>query len=190
MWPGWTWPTFPWRGGTWTLKDGQKSSLQEVPRVTPGWHEERKEGLAIHYFQSEEAWRGVGVAFPADKWTIMRKRACGRAVWFRLRRLCDGSELWLGSAHRSQGVASAVHQHEINQTLRLLPATGLPTILGMDTHAAVGWTFQERQGAMVVGTDAKSNLMVGTLEYEGYKVIPPKQSQFPERQRRTGIALT
>ena len=25
-WPGWTWPTFPRRGGIWTLKDGQRSA--------------------------------------------------------------------------------------------------------------------------------------------------------------------
>ena len=146
--------------------------------MTPGWHQERKEGLAIHYFQSEEAWRGVGVAFPADKWTIMRKRACGRAVWFRLRRLGDGTELWLGSAHHSQEVASAVHQHQVNQALRLLPPTGLPTILGMDANAAVGWTLHEQHGATAVGTDAKSNLMIGTLEYEGYRIVPPSQLQF------------
>ena len=101
----------------------------------------------------------------------------------------------MGTAHYSQGVSSAVHQHEIYETIRLRPATCLPTILGMDTNAAVGWTRTEEQGTTVVGTDAKSNLMIGTLEFEGYQVIPPSQAQFhtptsrPRKQEAQGHCI-
>ena len=161
-------------------------AVQEVPRSKPGWQKDEKGDITILSYQAEEAWRGVGVAFKGREWTVMRRKAQGRMAWMRMRRLADGQELWLGVAHFSQGVSCAVHQKEVQTALGLLPATTLPCILGVDGNAALGWTQDESMGTVPVGKEAKSTLMIGSLERAGFQLggIPREQFQTPTSRPR------
>ena len=164
-------------------------AVQEIPRSSPGWHVEEKGPLTILSYQDDASRRGVGVAYRAKEWTVMRRKAKGRATWFRIRRLADGLELWLGSAHFSQGVSCAVHQNEVSNLLQLLPATTLPCVIGADGNSPLGWTRDDEEGTIVVGKEAKSNLMIGAVEKAGFRFCGPAESQFEtptSRPRKEG----
>ena len=55
--------------------------------------------MRIVSFRPPEAWRGTGILFNPGLWTVMRKRSTSRGTWFRMRRVQDGTEVWVGSLY-------------------------------------------------------------------------------------------
>ena len=77
-------------------------SFQEPPRDQEGWDFQAKGPWHFHSFQDPECWRGVGVAYKAADWTMMRKKASPHGVWLRLKRVLQS-----GLYERETGGGSA-----------------------------------------------------------------------------------
>ena len=160
----------PWFDATWNLggvqADGIHPGLQEAERrlglrLAPGiatsrpWMELLQEGCySVHSCRDEDAWRGNEVAFRTSEWSLMRKKADSRGARFRLRRLSDGCQVWVGSAHFTQGAAKEVHSAEVHGFLCKLPATAV------DANAAVEWGGEADILHAMTGCDSKSDGML------------------------------
>ena len=55
-------------------------ALQELPRAGVGWATEKQGSLQILSHRAEGAWRGAGVAFKSEVWSVARRVASGRGV--------------------------------------------------------------------------------------------------------------
>ena len=109
-------------------------SVQEVPRVEQGWSYVREGPWAIHSHRDSTAWRGAGICYRADQWSLVQKRAVSRGVWCKVRQAADGEHFWIGSAHLTQGSTKEVHASEIHEFMQQAPGTGSPVLLGVDAN--------------------------------------------------------
>ncbi|CAE7428891.1 unnamed protein product [Symbiodinium sp. CCMP2456] len=91
----------------------------------------------------ESEWRGTGVLFKKDSWTLMRRLKAERGTWYRLRHVQEGSELWVGSLYLKPELSQDGHAVAVRDLLRALPTTNLPGILSGDTNSALSWGEDE-----------------------------------------------
>ena len=48
--------------------------LQELPRDTPGWKTDELEGWTLVQYRADDEWRGQGILFARDEWTVLRRK--------------------------------------------------------------------------------------------------------------------
>ena len=57
--------------------------VQEFPRAREGWSVERHRGWQCVSHREEHLWRGTGIVFHPDVWSIRRRIHARRGTWFR-----------------------------------------------------------------------------------------------------------
>ena len=112
-------------------------SRNEVGRAKPGWHvqEDGKTSLISH--RHEDCWRGTGMFYHQDVWSVMRNKASKAGTWFRIRHLETCFAVWLGSIYISPSAPMIEHQELLRDHLESLPPTALPVYLAGVCNAAV-----------------------------------------------------
>ena len=151
-------------------------SLQEVPRGEQGWVFEQVGPFHIHSFRDEDVWRGNGIAYRADIWSLMTKKSDPRGAWFRMRRISDGVNMWIGSAHLTQGATTEIHSCEVHSFLSRLPATLLPTCFGMDANTPFQWEV-DGGGLQPCGKEGKGEGLLMQLREKGLDLTAPRMDQ-------------
>ena len=161
--------------------------LQELPRVAAGWKTSDFEQWTVIEHRSDEEWRGSGVMFQRDRWTVMRRKACNKGIWIRLKNARSGMQVWIGSMRFTQGCTQ--HAQEVGEALRCLPTTTLPIILTADANATLGW-YQDKGELVPRGLDGKGLRMLGQYGTRGLKVLAPGYGQRTaptSRPRKQGV---
>ena len=165
--------------------------LQEVPRTDAGWKTTECEGWRLLQYRSEDAWRGVALAYNPQQWTLMKKKQGGRGFWARLRHVQHGVDAWFGSFHFTQGCPQIQHASEVEEALSALPATTLPVLLSADTNASLGWTTGDKQHSDVAyGLDGKGVRMLEAFGSRSLRVVGIREGQenLPtSRPRKSGV---
>ena len=165
-------------------------SVQEVPRVKEGWSHVQEGAWAIHSHKNVSAWRGAGICFRSDQWwSLDQKRAVSRGVWCRVRRAMDGKQIWIGSAHLTQGSTKDVHACEVHEFMQQCPTTSLPVLLGVDANTPFTWSLQD--GAWIpLGNEGKGENMIGQLLERDVRLSAPPRALIHEptcRPRKTDV---
>ena len=80
--------------------------LQELPRTAAGWKTRDHEQWTVIEHRDNEEWRGSGVMFRKDRWTVTRRTACNKGIWIRLKNVHSGMQVWMGSMHFTQSWTS------------------------------------------------------------------------------------
>ena len=142
--------------------------LQEVPRTEAGWQKVEIEGWTLLQYRHEDMWRGTAVGYRATEWTVLQRKAHGRGFWVKMRHIERGTQMWMGTAHFTQGCLHVQHVAEVQQCIAALPPTALPVFLAADSNASIGWTKTEDGEHEAFGKDGKGVafccLMFCTLE--------------------------
>ena len=118
----------------------------------------------------------------------MKKKKSSKGIWVRLRRIADGSELWRGSVHLSQGATRDVHAREIHDFLDVLPATTLPVLVGGDMNTPVKWGEGSDGIPVASWPESKGDYLMGVLQEKGCSLSAPPREQWTtptSRPRRT-----
>ena len=152
-------------------------SLQEVPRADAGWACSHEEGWTIHAFREDSSWRGAGICFRTREWTLMAKKATGRGVWCKLRRAEDGSCIWIGSAHLTQGCTVEQHASEVHEFIQQMPVLFSPVVVGIDANTPFAWVANEEGSEEAVGIETKGDNMLGVFFEKGLRLSPPPREQ-------------
>ena len=147
-------------------------SVQEVPRAEKGWDCIREGAWVIHSHRESDTWRGAGICFRADAWSLAEKRAASRGVWCRVRRTADGKHFWIGSAHFTQGATKDVHASEVYEFIQQMPNTDLPVLIGVDANTPFSWSMQDDTW-IPLGTEGKGENMVGLLLERDVRLTAP-----------------
>ena len=113
-------------------------AVQEVGRAKPGWHAKTLENEGLLSHRHEDAWRGTGVVYQSDQWTIMRKRASKAGNWFRLTHL-DSS--------RETGLAAST-SHLVLPFLNVKSCSGITSRLFLPVLSGVSWWGLQRSSEM------------------------------------------
>eukprot|EP00439_Symbiodinium_sp_Y106_P079849 s2065_g18.t1 len=147
-------------------------TVQEFPRGKEGWSVERFGGLLTTSYRAKGEWRGQGVAFSEDTWTITKRIAGKKGVWIKMRLLMGKLELWLGVFHFTPGCNQNEYSAELETFFRRKPNDGCPLIVQGDANAPLGWI--ERDGdVQAQGLDCKSVLLLGKLSEMRLTACPP-----------------
>ena len=147
-------------------------ALQELPRAEEGWSSEKHGGFEILSFRPKEAWRGSGVAYHTEHWSVLRKVVAGRGVWVKLKGLSHGCVLWVGSAHFTPGCTQSQYEREVADFMQGAPRGSDPVVVQVDANAALRWNMFDSE-ILPVGKDGKSNEFLGVLESKGFRMIAP-----------------
>ena len=167
-------------------------SLQELSRESEGWSLHDVDGWHVHSYRAPDEWRGSGVGFRSECWTLMRKKQSPHGVGVRLRRIRDGAEIWCGSTRISQGASREQHATEMHSFLDVLPATTLPVVFGGDMNTPVRWHAVEGGQAQPFGPEAKGDYMLGLFHSKKLVLTPPKKEHWnsptsrPRKQEAQG----
>ena len=153
-------------------------SLQEVPRGEVGWGFHSLGKWHVYTFRDENEWRGSGIGFRSDAWTLMRKKSSSNGMWARLRRIEDGVEVWCGSSYLSQGATREKHGAEVHSFLEALPPTTLPVVFGSDVNTPIKWTAAEGLRALPTGPESKGEYMIALLHSKGLELTAPASFQW------------
>ncbi|CAE7455854.1 unnamed protein product, partial [Symbiodinium necroappetens] len=163
-------------------------ALQELPRAGVGWATEKQGSLQILSHRSDKAWRGAGVAFKSEVWSVARRVASGRGVWVQLKHMKFGSLVWVGSVHLTPGATHSQSEQEMSEFLRGMPKGVNSVVCQCDANAGIRWSLQEEQ-VMAVGLDGKANGVLDQLKCKHLQVVPPAEEQFgvpTSRPRQVG----
>ena len=163
-------------------------ALQELPRAGVGWATEKQGSLQILSHRAEGAWRGAGVAFKSEVWSVARRVASGRGVWIQLKHMKFGSFVWVGSVHLTPGATHSQSEQEMSEFLQGMPRGVHPVVCQCDANAGIRWSVQEEQ-VMAVGLDGKANGVLDQLRGKQLHVISPAEEQFgvpTSRPRQAG----
>ena len=153
-------------------------SLQEMARGEPGWHVHHEQAWTIYSHREVDSWRGSAVGYRSDLWTLMKKKQSPKGVWVRLKRIADGSEIWCGSTHFSQGATREVHAQEVHDFVAVLPATTLPVLLGGDMNTPVRWCEGTDGIPVASGPESKGDYMMGVFQSKGIQLSSPPREQW------------
>ena len=118
-------------------------------------------------------------AFHASEVALLRKKAALKGMWVRLRRRCDGVQLWGGIFCYSKGCTKEVHATEVSQFLRVLPPTTLPVIMGEDANTPYKWIRDMEEEVLPVPGQGKGDRMLTSLAEKGLVLTPPSQWSTP-----------
>ena len=163
-------------------------ALQELPRAGAGWATEKQGLLQIVSHREEHAWRGAGVAFHTEVWTVVRRVAAGRGVWIQLKHLRAGCVNWVGSVHLTPGAIHSKSEQEMAEFMRMSPKGAVPAVCQCDANAAIRWGAQDDE-VMPVGMDGKANEVLAQLVKSRFRLVPPGEGQFAtptSRPRQAG----
>ena len=147
-------------------------ALQELPRAGAGWAAEKQGLLQIVSHRTEQAWRGAGVAFNTEVWSVVRRVVAGRGVWIQLKHLRAGCVVWVGSVHLTPGETHSQSEQEMAEFMRLSPKGAVPAVCQCDANAAIRWGTQDDE-VMPVGTDGKANEVLAQLARARFRLVPP-----------------
>ncbi|CAE7662879.1 unnamed protein product [Symbiodinium sp. CCMP2456] len=163
-------------------------AIQEMPRGEPGWRTEKQGLWTLITCQPTGEWRGQGVAFQDEEWTVLQRVSAGKGIWLRLRHLISAVTVWIGSAHFSPGCTQAQYEEQVDACMKGLPPSPHPVIFQCDANAPIEWA--EFEGEVVaVGKDGKANELLGQLDRRGLRLDspPPEQYRVPtSRPRQDG----
>ena len=165
--------------------------LQEVPRIEAGWKSVECEQWSVLQHRSDDAWRGVAIAYKSHQWAVMKRKHSARGIWVKLRHVVHGVEAWFGSFHFTQGCSQLQHPIEVREALANLPPSTVPVLLSADTNAALGWTCGDGQHQDVAyGMDGKGVRMLEAFGSRGLSVVGVKdghQGFLTSRPRKKGV---
>ena len=153
-------------------------SVQELPRAEEGWSTLHVGPWQVVSHRDVLEWRGCGVGFRSDAWSVLKRKKASRGIWVRLRRLQDGLELWCGSVYLSQGATRETHAAETLDFIGALPATDLPVLFGSDANTPVRWAAAEGERAQPLGIEAKGDYMLNEYMRAGFVISPPSREQW------------
>ena len=163
-------------------------ALQELPRAGPGWATEKQGLLQIVSHRGERAWRGAGVAFHTEVWTVVRRVAAGRGVWIQLKHLQAGAMVWVGSVHLTPGATHAQSEQEMAEFMGSSPKGAVPAVCQCDANASIRWRVLDGE-VMPVGVDGKANEVVSQLVNARFRLVSPGEGQWAtptSRPRQAG----
>ena len=163
-------------------------ALQELPRAGPGWATEKQGLLQIVSHRGERAWRGAGVAFHTEVWTVVRRVAAGRGVWIQLKHLQAGAMLSVGSVHLTPGATHAQSKQEMAEFMGSSPKGAVPAVCQCDANASIRWRVLDGE-VMPVGVDGKANEVVSQLVNARFQLVSPGEGQWAtptSRPRQAG----
>ena len=155
--------------------------LQEVSRDSPGWNQTRVGKWTVLTHQNDTCWRGSGLAFDAQSWSVMRRLFTDRGTWFRVRNAQHGVECWIGSVYLPPHLATGEMQTGLQEFLKKVPATTLPVYVTGDTNAAIKWSSLN---SSPYSGDSKGRALLDALLQHGFTLIPPKPSQLHQATSR------
>ncbi|CAE7294337.1 unnamed protein product [Symbiodinium sp. CCMP2592] len=155
------------------LHTSQLFLLQEVPRVQDGWSTWHQDAWTVCSYQHKDQWRGTGVMFCKDAWSILRRVPAGKGSWFKLRRLCDGFELWLATFHFTPGCTVDCFASQVDAFLRKKPAGKNRIVVQGDANAGLAWT-QGEGTLQPSGRDAKALLLLDRFAKHDLSLVPPR----------------
>ncbi|CAE6963578.1 unnamed protein product [Symbiodinium sp. CCMP2592] len=168
--------------------------LQELPRGASGWCSEKQGLLEVVSHRSETAWRGTGLAYRTDSWSVVRRVARARGCWILLKHLKHGTSLWCATAHFTPGCTQAQYEGEVTNFFEGMPKGSVPVVCQFDANAPISWN-QFDGAVLAVGRDGKANEALGQVESRGLSMIPPGPSQFqtptsrPRQEGRRGSII-
>ena len=151
-------------------------ALQELPRAGVGWATEKQGLLQIVSHRGEHAWRGAGVAFHTEVWTVVRRVVAGRGVWIQFKHLQEGSMVWVGSVHLTPGVTHAQSEQEMAEFMKCAPKGAVPAVCQCDANASIRWGMQDGE-VVPVGMDGKANEVLSQLVSARFHMVSPGEGQ-------------
>ena len=136
-------------------------------------------------------WRGCGLTFQSDSWTLLKRVSTRKGVWFKVRVREGSDSLWIGTCHFTPGCTVAQFEEEAEDFFRGLPKNASQVVFQGDVNAAFGWV---RDGAEVtpVQKDGKGGILLKVLLERGLVLVSPVDCQFevptsrPRQIGRTG----
>ncbi|CAE7854601.1 unnamed protein product, partial [Symbiodinium necroappetens] len=131
----------------------------ELPRGKSGWSKWYQGSWVVLSHQPESQWRGTGLLFCKDEWSVLRKRPAGKGTWFKLRRLKDSSEIWVGTYHFTPGCTVDCFASQVDLFVSQAPKEPDRLVVQGDANAGFGWTETSGQWE-AVGKDAKALILL------------------------------
>ena len=95
--------------------------IQEFPRAKEGWSVERHTGWQCVSHREAHLWRGTGVVFHPDVWSIRKRIHARRGTWFKMKHLQTEEIFWFGTAHFSPGIPVAQYEEQLSGYFGALP---------------------------------------------------------------------
>ena len=166
-------------------------SLQELPRISPGWHTTKQEDgrLLVQYRDEDLQWRGNGIAFCPEHYTCLRRKASHLGVWLRLKHKATSSEFWASSFRLSTGVADDVTAQEMQDFLQLRPHQPSQAVLLGDFNTRLTWSAGAGRVGQVRPSNGRADYVVSEVESKQFQFCPPVPAQWmtpTSRPRRAG----
>ena len=159
------------------LKEVERSTEVRVHFVSV--QEERGPRLGLlagGRIRDADTWRCCGICYRTAEWSLMRKKWDSRGLWLRLRRISDGIQLWVGSAHLTQGATKEQHASESHSFMQKLPASSLPVCFGVDANTPFAWGLTG-DGMIPTGKEAKGEGLLALLRERGAHLTAPPGEQ-------------
>eukprot|EP00439_Symbiodinium_sp_Y106_P041235 s4246_g5.t1 len=151
--------------------------LQELPRVPPGWKTTPFGKWKVLGGRVDSQWRGTGLLYHCDAWTVMRKLQADKGTWYRLRQVHTGSEVWVGSIYLKPELSQDEHAVGLQDFLNSLPPTSLPVVLSGDSNSEISWGEDEGGLAVPVGRNGKTLNLLHGLRSRALQVAAPEPGQ-------------
>ena len=146
--------------------------VQEVPRRRQGWSTQKLEGLTLTSHRDKSQWRGQGILFDAMTWSLTKRAAGVKGVWFKMKLLSAGTSLWLGTFHLTPGISQVEYSAELQSFLDKRPRDGLPFLLQGDANAEIAWSTV-LSSVEAVGQGGKGSLLLAAFSEVGVVACPP-----------------
>ena len=70
--------------------------LQECPRRKLGWTSTSVQGWRVVEHRSEGQWRGTGICFHPEVWSVVARKSARKGIWVRMKHLPTGLEVLVG----------------------------------------------------------------------------------------------
>ena len=125
--------------------------------------------------------------FKSEMWAVVRRKGFAKGMWLKMQHRQSGVQLWFGSIHWILGCTQMQHAQEVLEALQKLRPTTLPVVMGADSHASVGWCWD--QGTLKpYGLDGKG-LRVDKLQGRAISVLPslPQKDLRTSRPRKANV---
>ena len=181
----------PSRGCSFSAEKRVACGVPGVRRGSEGWTVEHSKQWTTVAHRHPSVWRGCGLTFQSDSWTLLKRVSTRKGVWFKVRVREGSDSLWIGTCHFTPGCTVAQFEEEAEDFFRGLPKNASQVVFQGDVNAAFGWV---RDGAEVtpVQKDGKGGILLKVLLERGLVLVSPVDCQFevptsrPRQIGRTG----
>ena len=134
--------------------------IQEYPKGPQGWSETQVwDKFSLMSYQPHDGYRGTGIAFNTQQWTLLKRKATEHGTWYLLLRAESSKRIWFGSGYLSTGINKDAHISEVQTLLEGLPPTSEMVVLGADLNTRLDWA-EDGEDKVITSSAGKTQAML------------------------------